>query len=117
MKKIISWNVASIRARMDTLLRLLDEQKPDVLFLQEIKVEEDKFPFMELQAAGYYAVVSGQKAWNGVAILSKEPIKFISSVLIISSVSFVSWIKGVSFFCSILVLIFSVSDFFAFVLV
>jgi len=72
MKKIISWNVASIRARMTLLLSLLEKEKPDIVFLQEIKVEEDNFPFLELKSAGYNAVVSGQKAWNGVAILSKE---------------------------------------------
>lgn len=81
MKKIISWNVASIRARMDTLKRLLETEQPDILFLQEIKVEEEKFPFLELQSMGYYTVISGQKAWNGVAILSKEPLEFISNAL------------------------------------
>ncbi|MBO5997969.1 MAG: exodeoxyribonuclease III [Alphaproteobacteria bacterium] len=82
MKKIISWNVASIRARMELLLSLLEKEKPDVVFLQEIKVEEDKFPFFELRAAGYESVISGQKSWNGVAILSKEPIKLKSTALI-----------------------------------
>lgn len=81
MKKIISWNVASIRARMDTLMRLLEQEKPDIVFLQEIKVEEDKFPFFELKSVGYESVISGQKAWNGVAILSKEPITLKSVAL------------------------------------
>lgn len=76
MKKIISWNVASVRARMDILQDLLKAQNPDIVFLQEIKVEEEKFPFLELKAAGYNAYVSGQKSWNGVAILSKEPLMF-----------------------------------------
>ena len=81
MKKIISWNVASIRARMDLLKRLLYEQKPDVVFLQEIKAQEEQFPFLELMSMGYYAVISGQKAWNGVAVLSKEPLTFVSNAL------------------------------------
>ena len=81
MKKIISWNVASIRARMDTLMTLLNQEKPDIVFLQEIKVEEEKFPFFELKAAGYESVISGQKSWNGVAILSKEPIALKSTAL------------------------------------
>lgn len=81
MKKIISWNVASVRARIDTLKNLLEKEQPDIVFLQEIKVEEEKFPFMDFQSMGYHAVISGQKAWNGVAILSKEPLQFISSAL------------------------------------
>ena len=81
MKKIISWNVASIRARMETLLTLLEKEKPDIVFLQEIKTEEDKFPFFELKSAGYESVISGQKAWNGVAVLSKEPITLKSVAL------------------------------------
>ncbi len=81
MKKIISWNVASIRARMDTLLKMLNEQQPDIVFLQEIKVEEEKFPFFELKAAGYNCVISGQKSWNGVAILSKEPLTLKATAL------------------------------------
>ena len=82
MKKIISWNVASIRARMDTLMTLLNQEKPDIVFLQEIKVEEDKFPFFELKSIGYESVISGQKAWNGVAVLSKEPITLKSTALV-----------------------------------
>ena len=81
MKKIISWNVASIRARMDLLKKMLTEQNPDIVFLQEIKTQEEQFPFFDLLSLGYHAVISGQKAWNGVAILSKEPLKFTSSSL------------------------------------
>ncbi|MBE6450010.1 MAG: exodeoxyribonuclease III [Alphaproteobacteria bacterium] len=81
MKKIISWNVASIRARMDLLKQMLTEQNPDIVFLQEIKIQEEQFPFFDLLSLGYHAVISGQKAWNGVAILSKEPLSFVSSSL------------------------------------
>lgn len=72
MEKIISWNVASIRARMPALTRLLQEEKPDIVLLQEIKSTEETFPFMELARAGYHAFISGQKGYNGVAILSRE---------------------------------------------
>ena len=81
MKKIISWNVASVRARMDLLKELLAQENPDVVFLQEIKVEEDKFPFFEFLALGYNAYISGQKSWNGVAVLSKEKLQIKSIAL------------------------------------
>ena len=81
MKKIISWNVASIRARMDLLKTMLMEQKPDVVFLQEIKTQEEQFPFLDLLSLGYHAVISGQKAWNGVAILSKDPLSLVANSL------------------------------------
>jgi len=75
MQKIISWNVASVRARLPVLLDLLDREKPDIVFLQEIKATEDTFPFFDFQLAGYTAIISGQKSYNGVAILSKKPLK------------------------------------------
>lgn len=74
MQKIISWNVASIRARLQLFKKLLKTKAPDVLFLQEIKVEENKFPFEELKDFGYHIIVSGQKSFNGVAIFSKSKI-------------------------------------------
>ena len=72
MQKIISWNVASIRARMDALTKLLTEESPDIVLLQEIKAEESNFPFFDLKLLGYDAAISGQKSYNGVAILSKQ---------------------------------------------
>lgn len=71
MQKIISWNVASIRARMQALTKLLETEQPDIVLLQEIKSEETTFPFFDLKIAGYNAVICGQKSYNGVAILSK----------------------------------------------
>ncbi len=71
-QKIISWNVASVRARLPALLKLLAEQNPDIVLLQEIKAEQGSFPFLDLAGAGYKAVISGQKSYNGVAILTKE---------------------------------------------
>lgn len=72
--KIATWNVNSLKARQEHLLRWLDEFAPDVVLLQELKGSEDIFPFMEINAAGYEAAVVGQKTYNGVAILSKTPI-------------------------------------------
>jgi exodeoxyribonuclease-3 len=71
---LASWNVNSVRARKERLLRWLDTKKPDVLCLQEIKVTEEEFPLEEVRSLGYHAALHGQKAYNGVAILSRtEP--------------------------------------------
>jgi exodeoxyribonuclease-3 len=71
--KIATWNVNSLRARLDHVLGWLDTTNPDVLALQETKLSNEQFPLSEFEAAGYYAVYSGQKAYNGVAILSRQP--------------------------------------------
>lgn len=81
MQRIISWNVASVRARMPVLVSFLRAEQPDFVFLQEIKATEDTFPFMDLQIEGYHAVISGQKGYNGVAILSRGPLKNIQDKL------------------------------------
>ena len=75
MQQIISWNVASIRPRMPVLTRFLQENNPEIVLLQEIKATEETFPFFDLRLLGYSAVISGQKSYNGVAILSKQPLK------------------------------------------
>ena len=69
--KIASWNVNSIRVRQDQVLDWLDTEKPDVLGLQEIKVPDDKFPADAFAEVGYRCEVSGQKTYNGVALLSR----------------------------------------------
>ncbi|HVY13457.1 MAG TPA: exodeoxyribonuclease III [Alphaproteobacteria bacterium] len=69
---IASWNVNSVRARLPILMDWLKTASPDVVLLQEIKCEESAFPAMEIQSAGYYALVKGQKSYNGVAILTKR---------------------------------------------
>lgn len=74
MQKIISWNVASLRARMPALKRLLEEERPDVVCVQETKATEETFPAFELQLAGYKAALAGQKSYNGVAILARQPL-------------------------------------------
>src|SRR5579864_1396845 len=70
--KIASWNVNSLRVRLPHVLSWLAEAKPDVLALQELKMPDEEFPHEAIQAAGYMAVVSGQKTYNGVAILSRH---------------------------------------------
>lgn len=72
--KIATWNVNSINVRMPQLLDWLKAAEPDVVCVQETKTVDDKFPQDELKDAGYEAVFTGQKAYNGVAILSKFPI-------------------------------------------
>ena len=72
--KIATWNVNSVRSRLERLLRWLDRQRPDVVCLQELKAATDQFPYAPLRDAGYAASVYGQKTYNGVAILSRtEP--------------------------------------------
>jgi exodeoxyribonuclease-3 len=73
--KIASWNVNSLKVRLPQVLQWLEYAKPDVLALQEIKQVNEDFPLAEIQAAGYSAVCSGQKTYNGVAILSREPLQ------------------------------------------
>lgn len=71
--KIATWNVNSLRVRLPQLLDWLAAHSPDVLALQETKVVDESFPLAELQAAGYHAAISGQKTYNGVAILARDP--------------------------------------------
>ena len=73
--KVATWNVNSIRTRLPLLLEWLEEQHPDVVCLQETKVEDAQFPAWEIRQAGYESVYYGQKSYNGVAILSKHPIE------------------------------------------
>ena len=81
-----SWNVNSVRARIENILTYLKSSKPDTLMMQEIKTEEKNFPFKEFKNAGYNSYVLGEKSYNGVAILSKEiteniDLKFINDKL------------------------------------
>src|SRR5690242_15732937 len=70
--KIVTWNVNSVRVRERRLVEWLERHTPDVVCLQELKVEESEFPFVPLRAIGYRALVHGQRTYNGVAILSRE---------------------------------------------
>ena len=70
--KIVTWNVNSLKVRLAHVLNWLEENQPDVLCLQETKTEDANFPLAEIQQAGYQVVYSGQKTYNGVAIISKH---------------------------------------------
>ena len=70
--RLATWNVNSLKVRLPQVLDFLKTQQPDVLCLQETKLEDEKFPLLEFTAAGYQGVFSGQKTYNGVAILSKS---------------------------------------------
>lgn len=69
--KIATWNINGVRARIANLLEWLKQSAPDIVCLQEIKSEDDKFPRAEIEALGFHVETHGQKGFNGVAILSK----------------------------------------------
>jgi len=69
--KIVSWNVNSVRARIENILNYIKESEPDILFFQEIKTQEVTFPKDDFKKIGYKSYVFGQKSYNGVAFLSK----------------------------------------------
>jgi len=71
---IVTWNVNSLNVRLPHVLDYLDAHAPDILGLQETKAPDEKFPRAEIEAAGYRVVFSGQKTYNGVAVLSKTGI-------------------------------------------
>ncbi|MCH4892055.1 exodeoxyribonuclease III [Sphingomonas sp. SFZ2018-12] len=75
--KIVSYNVNGIRARLPRLLEYLDEERPDIVCLQELKTADEGFPAEEIGALGYNAIWHGQKGFNGVAILAhgREPVE------------------------------------------
>ncbi|RTY89826.1 exodeoxyribonuclease III [Flavobacterium sp. GT3R68] len=70
--KIATYNVNGVNGRLPVLLRWLEETKPDIVCLQELKAPQEKFPEKAISDAGYKAIWHGQKSWNGVAILSRE---------------------------------------------
>ncbi|RZM22511.1 MAG: DNA ligase D, partial [Pedobacter sp.] len=73
--KIATYNINGINGRLEILLKWLKQAKPDIVCLQELKAENHKFPAQAISDAGYHAIWHGQKAWNGVAILSKTEIQ------------------------------------------
>jgi exodeoxyribonuclease III len=73
--RIATWNINSIKQRMDNLAAWLSERRPDVVCLQEIKCVDEAFPREPLEALGYNVAVHGQKTFNGVAVLSKSPLE------------------------------------------
>jgi exodeoxyribonuclease-3 len=73
--KVATWNINSVRRRTPNLVDWLKRAKPDVVVLQEIKAQEEQFPRLEVEAAGYKAEIVGQKGFNGVALLSPHPVE------------------------------------------
>ena len=71
--KLATWNVNSLKVRLPQVVQWLENNPVDVLCLQETKLTDDKFPQAEIEALGYYVAFSGQKTYNGVAILSRLP--------------------------------------------
>ena len=76
--RIATWNVNSIKARLPTVLQVLQDINADVVCLQELKCETDAFPYLEIEEQGWSCLVHGQKTYNGVAILSKFPLEDMS---------------------------------------
>jgi exodeoxyribonuclease-3 len=75
---VATWNVNSVRSRLETVLSWLGHERPDVLCMQEIKVETGSFPAEPFEKAGYSCAVFGEKSYNGVAIASREPLAEVS---------------------------------------
>ena len=80
--KIVSWNVNSVRARLENINQYIKETNPDIVFLQEIKTQEVNFPKDNFKKLGYNSYVHGQKSYNGVAFLSKVKIEEFKTDLI-----------------------------------
>jgi exodeoxyribonuclease-3 len=70
--KIATYNVNGVNGRLPVLLRWLEERRPDIVCLQELKSPDDRFPWAAIAEAGYGAIWQGQKAWNGVAMLARD---------------------------------------------
>ena len=77
--KITTWNVNSINARIEHLVRFIYKDNSDIYLIQELKCVNDDFPYKQIKELGYNCYVNGQKAWNGVAILSKKKLEIINN--------------------------------------
>lgn len=73
--KLASWNVNSLKVRLPHVLQWLETEQPDILGLQETKLSDDAFPKTALREAGYEVLYSGQKTYNGVAVLARQPMR------------------------------------------
>lgn len=79
--KLATWNVNSLKVRLPQVLDWLSSAQPDVLCLQELKLEDKAFPRAEIEAAGYHAIFAGQKTYNGVAIISRTvPVDVVTGI-------------------------------------
>jgi len=75
LAKLVTWNVNSIRIRLELLHRLVTDYRPDVICLQEVKAKDEDFPFADIKSLGYeHIALYGMAGYNGVAILSKTPL-------------------------------------------
>jgi exodeoxyribonuclease III len=92
--KVATFNVNSIRARLPIVLGWLEREAPDVLFLQETKVQDGDFPVEAVEGAGYHAVFRGQKSYNGVAILSRSPLTDVQTGLPVQGMDDARFISG-----------------------
>lgn len=79
--RIATWNVNGLRSRLEFVLLWLRDRQPDVVGLQELKLTEDQFPYLNFEAEGYSALVHGQKSWNGVAVLARHPLQEVQAGL------------------------------------
>ena len=80
--KIASWNINSIKARLDNVCEWIDGENPDILFMQELKGVEENFPAEAFEERGYHLCINAQKTYNGVAVASKFPVTLISSSVV-----------------------------------
>lgn len=78
---ISSWNINSVRIRTENINQYLKKKDPDILMFQEIKCEDDKFPYKFFEEKKYNCYVYGQKSYNGVAIISKKNFQILIKVL------------------------------------
>src|ERR671933_197413 len=79
--RVATWNVNSIKQRLESVLAWIRDRQPDILCLQEIKCLDEAFPREAFEDAGYHVAVHGQKTFNGVALLSKPPLDEVSTGL------------------------------------
>jgi exodeoxyribonuclease-3 len=93
---IVTWNVNSLRSRREHVEAFLREHRPDVLLLQELKLEETLFPYELAEEYGYNAAVLGQKTYNGVAILSLSPLEDIETPALIADDTQARYIEAVT---------------------
>ncbi len=79
--RLATWNINGLRARLDFMALWLQTRAPDVLGLQELKIPTEEFPHEFFAELGYHSLVHGQKSWNGVAILTRQPAELITAGL------------------------------------
>lgn len=77
MVKVVTWNVNSINSRLERLKAFLERSTADYVCLQELKCADEKFPLKDIEEAGYHAAFFGQKAYNGVAVISRKPVEIL----------------------------------------